>query len=65
MMEIILYLYHRSKDIVARQIPISKIVATGLFDKLIQIKYDIPNGKLEMFDDYKKEIDAELDKILK
>ncbi len=65
MMEIIIYLYHRSKDIVARQIPISKIVATGLFDKLIQIKYDIPNDRLEMFDDYKKEIDAELDKILK
>lgn len=65
MMEVILHLYHRAKEIVARQIPISKITATGLFDKLIQIKYDIPNDRLDMFDQYKKDIDTELDAILK
>lgn len=65
MMDVILHLYHRSKEIVAKQIPISKIIATGLFDKLIQIKYDIPNDKLEMFDEYKQDIDTQLDKILK
>ena len=30
---------------------------TGLFDKLIKMKYDIPNDQLEMFDEYMKEID--------
>ena len=65
MMEIILYLYHRAQLVVERQIPISKITSTGVFDKLVQIKYDIPNDKLEMFDEYKKEIDIILDSILK
>ncbi|MBR0541639.1 MAG: V-type ATP synthase subunit A [Clostridia bacterium] len=65
MMEIILYLYHRAQLVVERQIPISKITSTGVFDKLVQIKYDIPNDKPEMFDEYKKEIDIILDSILK
>ncbi len=65
MMEVILYLYHRAQLVVERQIPISKITSTGVFDKLVQIKYDIPNDKLEMFDEYKKEIDIILDSILK
>ena len=25
-----------------------------IFEKIIAIKYDVPNDKLEMFDDYKK-----------
>lgn len=33
MMHVILHLYHRAKEVVARQIPLSKITATGLFDK--------------------------------
>ncbi len=65
MMHTILHLYHRSKEVIARQIPISKILSTGLFDKLIQIKYDVPNSKTEMLDGYIKEIDAVLDGILK
>lgn len=65
MMHAILHLYHRSKEVIARQIPISKILSTGLFDKLIQIKYDVPNSKTEMLDGYIKEIDAVLDGILK
>ena len=34
MMHVILHLYHRAKEVVSRQIPLSKITATGLFDKL-------------------------------
>ena len=60
MMQIILYLYHKCSEIVANQIPISKIIALKLFDKLVQMKYDIPNDKLEKFDDYYKDIDAAL-----
>lgn len=63
MMDIILYLYQRSKELIAASIPISRILETGLFDKVVKIKYDIPNDKLEMFDDYKKEIDETLGKI--
>lgn len=63
MMQIILYLYHRSKELVAKQIPISKILELKLFDKLIQMKYDIPNDRLDMFDDYRREIDSALSEL--
>lgn len=65
MMHVILHLYHRAKDVVARQIPISKITATGLFDKLIKIKYDVPNSNPAMLDGYLHEIDAVMDGLLK
>lgn len=65
MMHVILYLYHRAKEVVARQIPLSKITATGLFDKFTKMKYDVPNSNIEMLDDYIKETDAVMDGILK
>ena len=65
MMHVILHLYHRAKDVVARQIPLSKITATGLFDKFTKMKYDVPNSNIGMLDDYIKETDAVMDGILK
>lgn len=65
MMHVILHLYHRAKEVVARQIPFSKITATGLFDKFTKMKYDVPNSNIEMLDDYIKETDAVMDGILK
>lgn len=65
MMHVILHLYHRAKEVVARQIPLSKITATGLFDKFTKMKYDVPNSNIEMLDDYIKETDAAMDGILK
>lgn len=64
MMQIILYFYHRCREVIARQIPISKIMATGIFDKLVKMKYDIPNNAIEMIDELKREIDKEISKIL-
>ena len=60
MMKTILHLHAKDKDIVAQNIPLSKILNLGLFDKLTKMKYDIPNSKPEMFDDYIKEIDEKL-----
>lgn len=60
MMKTILHLHAKAKDIVAQNIPLSKILNLGLFDKLTKMKYDIPNSKSEMFDDYIKEIDEKL-----
>ena len=65
MMHVILHLYHRAKEVVARQIPLSKITATGLFDKFTKMKYDVPNSNIEMLDDYIKETEAVMDGILK
>lgn len=60
MMKTILHLHAKAKDIVAQNIPLSKILNLGLFDKLTKMKYDIPNSKPEMFDDYIKEINEKL-----
>ncbi len=64
MMKVILHLYRQAKHLISADVPISGILNTGLFDKLIKIKYDIPNNKLEMFDDYIKEIDSTLAGIM-
>ena len=60
MMKTILYLYQKSKQLLSAGIPISSITRTGLFDKLIRMKDEIPNNKLEMFDEYQKDIDTAL-----
>ncbi len=65
MMSVILHLYHRAREVVARQIPISKLLATGLFEKLIKMKYDVPNDNLAVLDAYINEIDTVLDSILR
>ena len=63
MMKIILYLYHKASELIAAQTPISAITELKLFDRLVQMKYDIPNNKLEMFDEYYREIDQKLAEI--
>lgn len=65
MMQAILHLYDRSKEVIARQIPISKITATGLFDRLIKMKYDIPNKNPELFDTLCSDIDKAINEILR
>ncbi|MBD5082216.1 MAG: V-type ATP synthase subunit A [Ruminococcaceae bacterium] len=57
MMKVIIKLYHGAGEAIKKGVLFSDIVKTGIFDKLIKIKYDIPNDKPEMFDDYEKEID--------
>jgi len=65
MMKVICHLYHKCKEIVAHQIPLSRITATGLFEKLIKMKYEVPNDQPEMLDDYMKEIDAKTAALLR
>ncbi len=63
MMEIILYLYNQAKTVVKLGKAFSLIEKTNIFEKVIKIKYDIPNDHLEMFDDYYKMIDKAFDSI--
>ena len=60
MMKVILYLNKKARQLISASIPISRIIELGLFDKLATMKYDIPNDKLEMFDDYIKDIDTSI-----
>lgn len=52
MMKAILMLYHKAEDAISAGKPISEIMSYGLFDKLIKMKYDIPNDELSKFDEY-------------
>ena len=63
MMRIILLLHHMAKELIAKQVPLSKIIATGLFDRLLQMKNNIPNDKLDMFDEYEEEVRSGLSKL--
>ncbi len=57
MMKAISKLYNNSLVAVKAGVPISDIIALGLFEKMIKIKYDIPNDKPEMFEQYFAEMD--------
>ena len=64
MMEVILYLYQKSKALITLNMPISVLKEEDIFEKVIAIKYDVPNDKLELFDEYMKKIDAFYDRIM-
>ena len=58
MMEIILYLYRKSRSLISMGMPMSVLKVDPIFDQVIAIKYDVPNDNLALLDDYKKKIDA-------
>lgn len=64
MMDIILYLYKRCRDLVAMGMPMSVLKSEGIFEKVIAIKYDVPNDNLQILDLYKVEIDNFYDRII-
>ena len=63
MMGIILALYNNCKQVVALGVPVSTLVDTGLFEKVVKMKYDIPNDKPELFRELEVEIEQQLKKI--
>ncbi len=64
MMDVILYLYRKSRKLVAMGHPMSLLKAEGIFEKVIAIKYDVPNDNLQMLDMYKQDIDDFYNRIL-
>ena len=63
MMEIILYLYETVKKLIVSSVPISQVKEIGLFEKLVKMKFDIPNDNLEKFEQYKIEINEQIENI--
>lgn len=57
MMRTIVHLFDGAKEMIAKGIPVSKLMSTGLLDRAVRIKYDIANNDLTMFDTFIKEID--------
>ena len=64
MMEIILYLYQKSKALISMGMPMSVLKEDPIFDKVIAIKYDVPNDQLHLLDDYKIQIDRFYDDVV-
>lgn len=64
MMEVILHLHRRAKEIIQKAIPLSQIIELELFEKVTKMKYDIPNDKLELFKEYIEFIDTKLSTLL-
>lgn len=63
MLQLISYLYAKSKDVVATHKTIRAVLQTGIFDELIKIKYDVKNSELEVLDGYYAKIDAALESV--
>lgn len=64
MMDVILYLYKKSRSLITMGMPMSVLKEDKIFDKVIAMKYDIPNDRLDMFDQYKKDIDTFYDAVI-
>mgnify|MGYP000122536350 FL=1 len=64
MMEIILYLYKRCRELVAMNMPMSVLKEENIFERVIAIKYDVPNDNLQLLDQYLADIDAFHDRIM-
>ncbi len=64
MMQIILYLYQKSRQLIDRSMPMSLLKESPVFDKIISIKYDVANNELNKFDDYKAMIDEFYEHIM-
>ena len=57
MMETILYLYEKCKILIEMNMPMALLRESDVFEKIIAIKYDVPNKNPEKFEDYRRMID--------
>jgi len=64
MMNIILYLYKRCRILVAKGMPMSVLKEEDIFEKVINIKYDVPNDNLQLLDMYQQYIDEFYNRVL-
>ena len=64
MMQIILYLYDKARALIALNMPMSVLKSENIFERVIAIKYDVPNNQLEDFEGYREEIDAFYERVL-
>ena len=63
MMQLILELYDGAKTHLDRAIPLSQLKATGIFDSLVKMKYEVPNEDLSKFQAYEAEIENALAQV--
>lgn len=57
MMDVILYLYTKAKELIEEGRDIDTLIQTHIFEKVTKMKYDVKNSELEKFNQYIDEID--------
>ncbi len=65
MLDTILYLNDKSRELIAKGMPMSVLKESTIFERIISIKYDVPNNRLELFKQYKTDIDAFYEDVLR
>lgn len=56
-MEVILHLYRQCRKLISMGMPMSLLLESPIFSKIVTIKYDVRNDQLELLDQYIEEID--------
>ncbi|SFS00608.1 V-type ATP synthase subunit A [Anaeromicropila populeti] len=64
MMEIILYLYEKCKQLIALNMPMALLREDRIFERIVSIKYDVANNELNKFDLYKNQIDEFYNRLI-
>ena len=63
MMDVILYLYRKSKQYIESGKSIALLLETGIFEYVIKMKYDVPNSEIDRLSLYAKKIDQTIKQI--
>ena len=61
MMKLIVDFYELARKALSDGNTYEKILSLGWSDKIVKVKYDIPNDKPEMFEEYTKQMTADFD----
>jgi len=64
MMDTILYLYKKCRVLVAKGMPMSVLKEADIFERVINMKYDVPNCNLQLLDMYRQYIDEFYNSVL-
>jgi V/A-type H+-transporting ATPase subunit A len=65
MMQTILHLHDKCKALISLSMPVRILKENPIFERIIAIKYDIPNDRLDLFEEYHKAIDTFYEDIMK
>ncbi|HHU20605.1 MAG TPA: V-type ATP synthase subunit A [Bacilli bacterium] len=57
MMEVILHLYRQCREMISMGMPMSLLLENQIFNRVVTIKYDVPNDRLDLLDQYLVDID--------
>lgn len=64
MMKVIVHLYNKSKQLVVANVPLEGLLDTGIYERVIKMKYEVPNDDLSKIDVLIDDIDNTIAAVL-